>query len=352
MNSELDLVNNVATMLRGFAGLNVVTVEHDAIRHGRRCDGVIEIRSSERAFELIVETKRSSFPRDIRSVIDRFATLRDVPGVIPLFAAPSISIRNRVTLREAQIGYWDLSDSLYLWTTHGLVIWIENPPRAQPDRKVRNLFRGSAAQVVQTLLIAPERRWHIGELAEQAHVAASTAHHVCTTLEAKRFLDKEGNGPAAVRSLPDPSPLLDAWAATSSLDHYQIRRYHHWSAQIEDTTTCITDAFARSDVAYALTLTSGARRRAPFVWGDNRISLIVADGDQADRCVRDCGGVPVDNGENIVLLVTGERSPLAHRKRVDHLWIASDIQLYLDLVAAPGRGKEQAAHLRQERIGF
>jgi hypothetical protein len=32
--------------------------------------------------------------------------------------------------------------------------------------------------------------------------------------------------------------------------------------------------------------------------------------------------------------------------------LASDIQLYLDLINMPGRGREQAEHLRMERIGF
>ncbi len=47
-----------------------------------------------------------------------------------------------------------------------------------------------------------------------------------------------------------------------------------------------------------------------------------------------------------------ERSPLLFRQRVHDAWVASDVQLYRDLWAWPRRGREQAAHLRAERLTF
>ena len=40
------------------------------------------------------------------------------------------------------------------------------------------------------------------------------------------------------------------------------------------------------------------------------------------------------------------------RERVGDAWLASPIQVYLDLLRGEGRGKEMAGHLRHERIGF
>lgn len=55
---------------------------------------------------------------------------------------------------------------------------------------------------------------------------------------------------------------------------------------------------------------------------------------------------------NVLLLGTPNEGSLLYRQQEDTLWVASDIQLYLDLVVGAGRNREQAAHLRRERIGF
>jgi hypothetical protein len=34
------------------------------------------------------------------------------------------------------------------------------------------------------------------------------------------------------------------------------------------------------------------------------------------------------------------------------VWLASPIQIYLDLLRGEGRSKEMAEHFREERIGF
>ncbi|MEX3960053.1 hypothetical protein [Trinickia sp. EG282A] len=40
------------------------------------------------------------------------------------------------------------------------------------------------------------------------------------------------------------------------------------------------------------------------------------------------------------------------RQQDDGVWLASPVQVYLDLLRAEGRAKEMAEHLRKERIGF
>jgi hypothetical protein len=51
-------------------------------------------------------------------------------------------------------------------------------------------------------------------------------------------------------------------------------------------------------------------------------------------------------------LTTRKRSPLMFQRRIDGVQVVSDIQLYLDLFAWPQRGKEQAQHLRAQRLQF
>ena len=71
-----------------------------------------------------------------------------------------------------------------------------------------------------------------------------------------------------------------------------------------------------------------------------------------DEAAATSGVRPVDDGENVVLMATRDRCPLMYRQQVENLWVVSNVQLYLDLLASPRRGKEQARHLRATRLPY
>ncbi len=58
------------------------------------------------------------------------------------------------------------------------------------------------------------------------------------------------------------------------------------------------------------------------------------------------------NGANVILLVPKDCGPLLFKRRVKSAWVVSDVQFYLDLMAWPRRGKEQARHLRETRMAY
>lgn len=61
---------------------------------------------------------------------------------------------------------------------------------------------------------------------------------------------------------------------------------------------------------------------------------------------------PVREGVNLTVVAATSPGELQFRQRMDVVWLASPVQVYLDLVGADGRAKELAEHLREERIGF
>jgi hypothetical protein len=101
-----------------------------------------------------------------------------------------------------------------------------------------------------------------------------------------------------------------------------------------------------------LTLSAGALLVAPFVTSIQNVALIASPFTGMTELLKEGGYSDVDDGGNVLILVTDDESPLLFRQHINDLWVASNIQLYLDLNAWPQRGKEQAEHLRQERIGF
>jgi predicted transcriptional regulator len=202
------------------------------------------------------------------------------------------------------------------------------------------------------LLIDHERDWKVKDLADRANVAPSYAHQILKALEPDGFVETSDSGPRTYRRLTQPGRLLDDWAGQHSLSQYEAAKYYLWMPKGADSATIIADAFESSGSEHALTAASGALRRAPFVWQESVVTLLVRAGTDFSQTMSALKASSVDDGENVLILATGQESPLMYRQRVDGLWLASDIQLYLDLYAWPQRGREQAAHLRSERLGF
>ena len=57
-------------------------------------------------------------------------------------------------------------------------------------------------------------------------------------------------------------------------------------------------------------------------------------------------------GANLAIIEVESPGELLFREKVGGLWLASPIQIYLDLLRGEGRSKEMAEHFRKERIGF
>ena len=55
---------------------------------------------------------------------------------------------------------------------------------------------------------------------------------------------------------------------------------------------------------------------------------------------------------NLAIIEAKSPGDLLFRERVGGIWLASPVQVYLDLLRGEGRSKEMAEHLRKERIGF
>jgi len=146
--------------------------------------------------------------------------------------------------------------------------------------------------------------------------------------------------------------MLDAWAEAHSLTAYTPYRFHRWTQRPAELRQLVTSALDALHVEHALTLASGAQLVAPFATDVHRPSVLIPASIDLEAVSRMAALTPVDEGETVTLLASRQRWPLLFRRQVEGLWVASDVQLYLDLWAWPQRGKEQARHLRSERLGY
>lgn len=356
VESERDLVTTLREALPQWPGIYVKpgailylsTSEHPSL------DAELQLMVAGRPVRLLVQTRRGGGPREIRDTAERLEALRDpsskVPTV-PLIAAPRLPARGRELLRGRKLGYWDLSGSFYLEVPWA-VYFIDRPPLPERTRKRRNIYRGRSAQVLHALLIDSDRPWHLYELAARAQTSIYVAHQVCTFLEEQLWMERHGRGPASVRVLREPALLLDAWASAHSLDAYRFRRYYRWAQSWPLLREAVCTALEGTESEYAVTLSAGAELVAPFATTVERLTLIVPESVPLQQVIEAAELRPVEDGENIAFMLTPERSPFLFRRRVSDVWVASPIQLYLDLAAWPQRGREQAQHLRSQELPY
>jgi hypothetical protein len=329
-------------------------------QHGdHRYDAQVNLHVADQSYVLLVEAKKSVFPRDVRQVIWKFrweASQRQPagPGVqtLSLLAAESISPGAKELLRSERVGYYDSGGSLYL-PAPGAYLYVDKPPAKTFAKSVRALFSGRRAQVLHALLVDHQNWFSVLELAKRAMVSPATASQVLTELERFDWMVARGQGPSKERNLHEPTALLDAWAKQLAvIPAPTLRRYFVPAMKVDALEARIGQAFDAHDVEYAVSHEAAAQHSAPFLSNVSQVRARVLIGANADAAIGDLEARVVNEGANLAIIEVKSAGELLFREKLDNLWLASPIQIYLDLLRGEGRAKEMAEHFRRERIGF
>jgi hypothetical protein len=325
----------------------------------RKHDAQIDLLIAGKAFTILIEVKKAVYPRDVREALWQFREIsRTRPKaqsgdeVVAVLVAESISPGAKELLRTERVGYYDSGGSLFL-PAHGAYLYIDRPPSKTLTKTVLSLFSGRRAQVLHTLLVRHQNWFGVKELAEQSQVSPATASQVLTELERFDWLASRGQGPSKERRLTEPGALLDAWAKQlASIRSPVQRRYFLPSMKADTLVQHIGEVFASQEVGYAISFEAAAQRYAPFLSSISQVRARLLVSEAADKAIGALGARVVNEGANLVIIEAKSPGELLFREQVDKVWLASPIQVYLDLLRGEGRAKEMAEHLRKERIGF
>jgi hypothetical protein len=270
------------------------------------------------------------------------------PGRPVVLVAGESTADARRILREHGIGLVDSLGNAHI-ELPGLLVHVEGGQPATYARPVR--LSGKAAVVAQALLLHPGRRWQIRGLAGEAGVSDGLAHRVLVRLEGERLVASEGAGARRLRYLTDASALLDLWAEEDRPRPEQTRAFVLAQGP-RQLAVEIGGKLASRGLDYALTGAAAAGLIAPFVTAVPVTEVWVTARAMAGSLPEAAGGEPADSGYNVVFWQARDDTPLAFRDQVAGLWLANRFRVYADLRRDPRRGPDQAAHLRQEVIGF
>ena len=325
----------------------------------RNHDARAELRVGGKAATLLIDVKKALFPRDVRHALWKFQeSVRgglqslERPQAVSFLVAQSISPGARDLLRKERVGYYDSGGSLFL-PAENIYVFIDKPPPKALSRSIRSLFSGRRAQVLHALLMRHGKWLGVKEIAKQALVSPATASQVLTELERFDWVMSRGKGPAKERNLLEPGALLDAWTKQLAvMRRIALQRYFVPSVGAGGLVERLAEVCAANKAKYAITHEAAGQRYAPLLSTVSQVRCRLLVGAEADGVLRALDAHIVDQGANLAVIEAESPGEMLFRKLVDGIWLASPVQVYLDLLRGEGRSRELAEHLRNERIGF
>jgi len=359
--AERQLIEQFLETLRALPEVQVNLVNKKTMDAAgdKQYDAKFDLHIAGKSFTLLIETKKTVYPRDVRQVSWQLKEHNhNKPNgqggnePVSLLVAESISPGAKDLLRSMHVGYYDSGGSLYL-AAHGTYIYIDRPPPKSLAKSIGSLYSGRRAQVLHALLVHHSDWFSVKELAALAQVSSATVSQVLSELERFDWLISRGKGPSKERHVSEPASLLDAWVKQSMLVRPQaLQRYYVPGLNAEQLLERIGQVFTTRQIGYAISHEAAAQRYAPFLSSISQVRCRLLVGPASAAAIGELGARAVDEGANLVIIEAKSPGDLLFREYVGNTWLASPIHVYLDLLRGEGRTKEMAEHLRQEMIGF
>lgn len=214
--------------------------------------------------------------------------------------------------------------------------------RKVPGRGV-SPFAPKASRIVRGLLVHPERRQRLSDLAGEVAVDPGNAHRVLAALIDTDLVERDRDE----YLVADPGSLLEAWAEQARRPEGRI------------------ELPVGEDLAGAVAKVQGIAGEGSVVSGEFAAELL-APHLPATAALVHC--VSPETWGAIARLADNWRAPLRRVGKIDVVLsdegvaqfaspmngyrVAAPVQVYVDLFRHPGRGREAAEHLRREVLGF
>lgn len=315
-----------------------------------RADQRVKVALGERAWTLVVQTRRLGQPREVRlaalELRNRVAHATVERPQYGVLLAPYISEASAQICAEAGIGYADLAGNARLSFDQ---VFIETRGAGNPfreKRESRSLFTAKAGRILRVLLTPPLRPWKVTELHLVAGVSLGHVSNVRKLLVDGEWAVARSDGIRLVK----PEELARAWQASYTPRlRAQEMAYTLLHGEALDTAVRIALAEAGSGAHAVLASYSAAHWLAPYA--RQATHYFYADAPGSTVLKRHLGLQPVPSGENVVLLEPREDDVFSGRiLAAPGIWCTGPVQTWLDLSAAGERGAEAAEHLLSEKL--
>lgn len=353
--SESELFRSLAADLREIPGTVVPDHAHEETGD-RLIDGFVDVEIRGERIRLVIQVKSTAYPRDVREAVWQLRSYMsqfEGPRVetVPVVVAGTISPGGRAHLRDQGVGYYDASGSLYLPARHAY-IFVEKPASKSAKRTLDSFFRGRRSLVLHALWERKDDWVGVHDIAARARVSPATASETLSALEKRDWVTVRGSGPSTQRRLTDAKGLLDAWAQHQSTSRPPtVQNYFLPESDLHQLIFRIDRAFDRHHADYAITGEAAAQTYAPYLSNVSRVRCRVLEGPKTEEALSDLDIRRAREGWNLAIMESKTEGEFVFREKEHGAWLASPLQVYLDLLQADGRAREMAEHLRAEKLG-
>jgi len=307
---------------------------------------------------LLCQVQSKGEPKYLLNAIGRFhLAAKRFPNAYPVVVTTTLSREGREVLRDAGVGWLTLDGEASLQFD---AVFIQRESRASmataqdilkyarvPQQRQRRLplpFSSRSSRIVRALLERPDQLYVLRDLAQEAGVTLRSADLAIARLIEKGYVIRE-NGPLR---LIKPKELLDAWAAVYKFQEVnQLSYYYSLARDFEEFAAKLRALPDNLRDNYRLTLYAGASLISPQM-RFNEVHLYVR-GDLADWAKR-LDLSPVESGANTILVTPYDAGVFDFSQEKKGLMVASNTQLYLDLVNLNDRARDQAEALFKESM--
>ncbi len=263
-----------------------------------------------------------------------------------LILAPSLGEPLARDLRIAGINHADLNGRLYL-NLESPPLLIDRQPTgkrfANPTSEL-DVFALKSTRLLRIVLSTRDELWTQAALAERSGLSRGLVSRLVRTLVAGGYLKPET--PATRRQagtwrLADFDRLLDAWRERDNwLARGRLVQYSVLGENPEQTARKLQGWLGASVPVFTQWFAANLRQ----AYTDTPVvSAYVGEASELNR-------IPartVPTGGNLWVIVPHDDGPLREAREVDGFRLACDVQIYLDLLGAGGRGPDHAQVLRQ-----
>jgi hypothetical protein len=282
-----------------------------------------------------VQTRSQLEPRQVAEVAASLRAPKEEVGTFVLMA-PYLSPTGRQRLREAGVGFLDLTGNVRIELREpGLFIEAQGAD-VDPDRKRRpsRSLRGPKAGRVVRILLDSKAPPGVRDLAERAEVDPGYVSRVFALLQREALIQRDARG--RVGSVDWPN-LLRRWAEEAPLASRGIVTMCLEPRGLASLQTRLRNL----QMTYAVTGGLVAARLAPVA----ALRLAVIYAEDASRAIAELDLRPTEAGANVMVIEPYDAGVFSGSVSQGGLMFVAPSQAAADLLTSPGRGPAEGEAL-------
>lgn len=267
------------------------------------------------------------------------------PELVPLLISRYFSPKKRDECKNKNIYYLDFSGNAYIRYKSIYIERVGFSNKFPELRKGRNPFSDKSSLIIR-LMLSKKKDWGVRELAEEANLDAGYVSRMMRELENLNYVTKKN----CKSILKGPKLMIEDWVYYYDYKKNEANNFFCLAKAPKEILNKLKKPEIPESTNYALAYHAGAYLVSPHAIF-NEVHIYVSDQKSLNFFINRLKLKPVERGANVILLYPYyKHSAFYGKRKIQGLWVVSDIQLYLDLYKYPFRGLEQAEHLYEKNM--